>query len=523
MSRLFASTVFLAFRFAKGAEFAQRMATMKLILLLLVVSASMAPALAEEDCNEKCCAFGVCEPVCKVDCEVKKQSPIELPGSPISIGSTLNELADSDPTLRQAAKNVNEFVKGLTKAAKTAIDQALRAADKAVSDAARNVVKAASDIVDAGKAIVRFAEREVNGQGEIFSAAERRFRQGKVVDAIWHIQTGKLQNTNENAAELAKNELVNQVAASAATLYAGPAGAAGYAAWKTYNDTGGDVELALKSGAYAYAVQRYGSTAPIKNGTVGQVAKQAATTGAIAGLAVAAKGGSTKQSLDAFVEAGGAVVVQAGQAYVKKRYTDPAMAEADVYCTSLLDANKCAAASGWVDKAKELSHQNPTDKANIKVTADGNWAISWSKSALQSPEPNVPGVALTYVGKGSPFYDKVTELAKLGNENVSDVLPAHGWVFLGRYFGDGDWKDARADDLSGQSPDDIMNGPITLNRGVNLRSGPFEITAVKPNKKCSVNGTPIVGGLSSGTVVTIVQVVKLSGCRSYIWAEVTTE
>jgi hypothetical protein len=109
-------------------------------------------------------------------------------GIPGLSGLAQNALNEGNLALRQAADNVNEYVNELTDEAKSAIEEAIK---NATEDTVRNVVKAANDIVDAAQAVGRFAERELQGQGDILSDAERRIREGKVADAIWHIGTGK--------------------------------------------------------------------------------------------------------------------------------------------------------------------------------------------------------------------------------------------------------------------------------------------------------------------------------------------
>ncbi len=435
--------------------------------------------------------------------------------------------AEVDQSLRQAAKNADEFVDGLTDEGKEAIDQALKAGDRAVSDTARNLVKGANDIVDAAEAIGRFAERQVNSIPEVYSDAERRIREGKVGDAIWHIGTDNLQNTNKSAAQLAQeSQLVAQAAQLAAATYGGPAGAAAFAAWQAYNQSGGDIELSIKAGAYAYALSAgYGDIEALPSGSAGEIAKKAAVTGAVAGLSVAASGGSTEAVIDAFIESGGAVVVQAGQAYVTKEYAEPALAEADVYCTEIA-MGTCNEVDEWYAQAQEYVAEAPeiaSGGANVRFTANGEWAISWNRSAIQNPESKVPAVTLTYVGEGSPYLEKFREIAALANPAISahDLVPAHysrGWIFLGRYLS-GSWILPRSDDLNGNSPEEITGQEITLSMPVNLRSAAFEV--VSTDTGCdTTHEPPIIGGLRLGTPARIVRVVRLDGCRSYVWAEV---
>ena len=238
--------------------------------------------------------------------------------------------------MSKAANNASDYVNGFSDKAQTAVRTAITHPNKAVSDAAKNAVKAADDIIDAAKAAERYAERKVRNYPEILSDAEKRLREKNVVDAIWHLGTDQIRKENENAAQLMReDEQISQVAQAAAGAWGGPAGAAAFAAWKAYNESGGKVDFAVKAGVYAYVLSAgYADTDALPDGTVGEIAKKAATTGAVSGIAVAASGGTTKDALTAFVQSGGSVLVQSGQSYVKKEYVDTAAAEADVYCTA---------------------------------------------------------------------------------------------------------------------------------------------------------------------------------------------
>ncbi len=489
----------------------------RLFVTAMFLVSFVAPAMA---CPSREHSEGVC-PLCGCVPDIIPSGPGTIPPVLGLQGLAQQASNDGNQALAEAASNVGDLLKRSPEETRKAVDQALDTGTQAISDNARDTVQDANDIVDAVKAVERFGEREINGQRDALSSARRRERQGKVADAIWHIGTDDAKNTNKDAAlATQESKLIDEVAQAAASYYGGAAGAAAYAAWKTYNEKK-DVGLAIKAGVYAYVLKSYGSSEAITNGSVDDIAKQAATTGAIAGLAVAARGGSTKESLDAFVQAGGQVVVQSGEAYVDTEYVDPAIEQADAYCTSSLDTG-CADASEWIDRAKEYAQATRSGTApTVTVTADGQWAISWNASAVDAPQANVPGVALTYIGQGSPFYDRIKDLVDLGNgiEPLPDVLPSQGWVFLGRYFDDGSWDRPRASEIVGEAPEALTNRSITLNSGVNLRQAAYLVAKVTATQ-CLTKETPIVGGLAAGTVVKILKVVRLPGCRSYIWAQV---
>lgn len=304
-----------------------------------------------------------------------------------------------------------------------AVKQALANADKAVSDAAKTLFKAADDVVDAGSAIGRFVERQIASAPEILSAAEQRVREGKVVDALWHITTDQAQATNKNAAQLAQeNEHIAAAAQAAAGFYGGPAGSAAYASWKAYHDSGGNIDIALKSGALAYAMSSgYADTKSLPTGTAGEVARKAALTGAVSGISVAASGGTDEAALRAFLQAGSGVIVQSGQSYVRENAANSEIvtalqAEADSYCIMTMGGD-CAQIGEWYTEAKttiEAAQDAARAGPELVFSTDGNWSISWVKSASSMHnDKGAPPAVLTYVGPGSPFYEKYRQIAAL--------------------------------------------------------------------------------------------------------------
>lgn len=329
---------------------------------------------------------------------------------------------------------------------KKAIDDILSNAQKAVDDVVWNYVKGANDIVDAGKAAGRFIEHQVQGAKESLSDAEKRAREGKIVDAAWHLWTDPYKNQEEGAAKAAQESaLINAAGQTAASFYGGPGGAAAYAAWYTYRATN-DLDMAIRVGVITGVTSAgYANTAAMPTGSVGEVAKKALVTGAMGGVAVAAGGGDDAAVRDAFLKSGGMVVVQSGQSYVTKKYVDPAVAKADAYCISavgsrcsivlpklqrdaqgnvVVDENgrpkfdasvtlpERAQIGSWQQKV-EAAGQDAIKKvpgADQIFTKDNQWAISWDKNAFTNQSASTPAVVFTYTGPGSPFDEKVQEI-----------------------------------------------------------------------------------------------------------------
>lgn len=382
--------------------------------------------------------------------------------------------SSGDPLLLLAAHNLDQFKKTVTEEAQTAINNALKASSASASDAAKNFIKSANDIVDATNAIARYAEREVSGTVDVFTVAQQRIRDGKVVDAIWHISTDTWQHASKNAAQLAEeNEIFAVAGQAAATAYGGPTGAAAYAAWRTYNQSGGNVDLSLKAGVYAYVT----ASGSLKAGnmptdSVLKVANKAAVTGAMGGLAVAASGGSNEDALKAFIDSGSAVVVQAGQSYVSKNYSDTQPPRFDNYCVTAVNA-PCAKARDWYDSAKKrvddlktISSSTPT----IGVTRNGDWAISWDKNAATHPAKNTPAVALTYVGEGSPFNNVLREAAAIGDPQKFSGY----WVAFRRPGAAGAYFDFTSPEGSPATP--TIGTNLRANTNINMRFSPGDLT-----------------------------------------------
>lgn len=380
---------------------------------------------------------------------------------------------DASESARQVAEQTKRELEQAGRDASQALRNLAENGKKAVEDTYRNLAKSANDLVDATKVAARFVEREISGYGETLSVAEKRVREGKIVDAVWHVYTDTLNNTSDHAAEAAnENELLGQAMQGAATFYGGPAGSAAYAAWLTYKRTG-NADLALRigitSGAQSYVSSSAGG---MPAGSAGQLAKKALVTGAAGGIAVAAAGGDDAAVRDAFVKQGGMVMMQGGKSYITKKF-DSAAAQVDSFCTSAtgtsckpllnavqrdsrgniifddrglpkVDGSRLLAGradlGNWVDTTSipKVSKNLPGIASSLSVLKS-EWAISWDPEALRSKSVNAPAVSLTYIGPASPYARKVEELsAAIGQPQArqpSEPVPVEAtpefWVALG--------------------------------------------------------------------------------------------
>jgi hypothetical protein len=207
--------------------------------------------------------------------------------------------------------------------------------------------------------------------------------------------------------------------------------------------------LALRAGALAAISSETGSTvSEMPTGTVSEVIKKAAVSGALGGVAVAASGGNADAVRDGFIKAGGMVIVQSGQAYVKKEYGDPIAAKADTYCMAAIDtsckyalpklkhdaSNAILQGSDGspiidtayiVDAKKDVKdweeHVKGFDKVGdvqAIVSENKDWSISFSKSNFVDKSANLPSVVLTYVGEGSILQEKQAAIQAVVDQSV---------------------------------------------------------------------------------------------------------
>lgn len=209
---------------------------------------------------------------------------------------TKKGLTNIDTNLRKAGGDVERTVR------------------QAGGDAARELKAAQREVEGAATATYRYSVRQAEGSVETLRQAERRFREGKVIDAVWHLGLQPVQNSSDNAAQAAlESSIVATAMSTAASTYGGPGGAAAYATWLAYYQTGGDANAALRVGLIS-AIKAYGTQAAPDPATAGlsETFKHAAVGGAMSGLAVAAAGGSPEEIQKTMIATAGSILVQDG-------------------------------------------------------------------------------------------------------------------------------------------------------------------------------------------------------------------
>jgi hypothetical protein len=309
-------------------------------------------------------------------------------------------------------------------------------ADKAVKDSNAEAQRFGREVDAAGRALAKYAQSSVSGHIQSLRQAEERVRAGKAIDAIWHAALSPVQVAEKSASDaVLESSYLRAVGQVAASSYGGPAGAAAYAAWLTYRETG-NASLALRVGILTGAsASAFGAA-----GKIDDTVKRTIVTAAVGGAAVAAAGGSEEAVKQAFLQAGAMVVVQDGFRSFSGHDLDGKAAKGEPYCLTATQ-NECTpvptGAITGVDKdgnfivdVKKLdptvpqvglknhsalfSEQNVLMKSASRIPGiqgmavfHDAWAITWDMGTLMTPATILPAIVLTYTGLGAPYYEQL--------------------------------------------------------------------------------------------------------------------
>ena len=339
---------------------------------------------------------------------------------------------------------------------------------KAGTDTAAEVGKAGKTLEEAAVAIEKFTERQVGGYSQALTDAQRRLREGKVIDALFHAALDPQLNTEENLAKATQeSKLLDIVAATSASAYGGPGGASAYAAWSTYKKTG-DADLAFRVGLITgVSNEGFSAVRSMPTFTVSDSVRKAVVSGTIGGLAIAASGGDETAIRKAFLITGGMVLVQDGYREYTGHELNPEGAKKEPYC--MLADPKVNASCGppqyayvrdqndlviyekglpkidiskldpersyvgkWYEPGKKigLSSDNHLLMKSIAKVPGMNamglfhdqWAYSWDMNTLTSVTSIVPAIVLTYMGTVGPIN---AEIRKTNIESNDKNLPAN--------------------------------------------------------------------------------------------------
>lgn len=300
------------------------------------------------------------------------------------VGTTVEKAAhDTGSSIEKAGHDVGRALEigaqDIGKSLEKAAHDVGKSSEKAGQDTWKASTKAVSDVGNAVDALSHYVENQVKDMGKSDSDFDRRLKEGKLADAIWHYSTDPLRNTERNAATAAQeSEILATVGQVAASAYGGPWGAAAYAAWLTYRRTG-DAELALRvgviTGLTSEAMTAAGSMPSTTNS---QIAAKVATTGAIGGLSVAAMGGDSSDIREAFLLSAGKVLVETGY----ERYTghplDAKGSKGEAFCKEQAYAY-CSASGIYVTD----------EEGNIKLDKFGRPQIRPDQRLMDPSRPHV--------------------------------------------------------------------------------------------------------------------------------------
>jgi hypothetical protein len=430
------------------------------------------------DCDKKCCTevlhVRACEPTCQTACAAanllcgKPTLPPIVPPvlAPLLPGVTRTVEKLGNDTLITLQKAGGDTILTLQKAGGDTIETVVKAGGDSVTtiakaagdttatyikgwrDSADQAQRSFKDTVDAGQAAVHYTENQLKSQRTAIENANKRLRDGKVVDAMWGLATEPMQSTEKNFAQATQEStVINTAAGSAAAIYGGPAGAAAYAAWATYRRTG-NADLAFRAGILAAVTSQMGSSvASMPAGTTGEILKKAAMAGAAGGISVAAAGGDEQSIKEGFLKSAGAVLIQGGSNQLKAYSPKLKDAYDTVQCISARDVD-CLSNTTWARNAKGKILYDQQGKPRIDPTKldpkqylgkwtglDPNsvegkknefitrisklpksaviplmknqWVLTSALGVDEMIGHDKPTVVLTYVGKSAPFISTV--------------------------------------------------------------------------------------------------------------------
>lgn len=440
------------------------------------------PAHACPDCQDEQCVpvTGICGCVPRIGCKVSipfgtKRDSI-IPIAPVPLPPQIQELEDGlgksatrivkqlgDDTLTTIQNSAGDLVQTLQKANGDVIatlqkagEDTVRTIYTAANDATVTYFKSWRDIgeqgkrsfddaVDAGNAAAHYVENQAKSEIDGLDIVAKGVQDGKIIDAMWKAGTERLRSGEANFAKATQEStVINSAAASAAVAYGGPGGAAAYAAWSTYRQTG-NADMALRAGLLAALSSQNGASVPqMPAGTTDEIFRKAAMAGAAGGLAAAAEGGDEQSIKDGFLRSSGKVLVQGG-AEKLKAYSPKAndayqavqcISARDVDCLSktkigtqiqydesgkpridpsVMDPNNYIGKWSRIDpKSAEgqinaiIAQTSKLPKTKAIPILKNKWVLTWTLGNEEDIKNAQPTVVLTYVGDKPPFISKVS-------------------------------------------------------------------------------------------------------------------
>tara|TARA_R110002096_G_scaffold401386_6_gene598274 strand:- start:8004 stop:9386 length:1383 start_codon:yes stop_codon:yes gene_type:complete len=214
-------------------------------------------------------------------------------------GSLDREATNLKEELDRELTRVNDDISDELTRQKKKLDDA---ATRIKEDTARELTSAREDVDEAVKAATKFVQVQLDSAQQTLSETEKKLREGKVLDAMWHLATEPVRDTKDDlATALTESSLLNQIATVAVTTYGGPAGAAAYAAWLAYETTG-SLDYALRAGLIAGATVAGGEVVrEMASATLTDLVKRELVQASLNAGCVAASGGTRADVEEAFM------------------------------------------------------------------------------------------------------------------------------------------------------------------------------------------------------------------------------
>lgn len=255
--------------------------------------------------------------------------------------------------------------------------------------------KCGGDICDVFEASKEFVKDQIKDAHQSLDRFSKRLSEGKAVDALWHLFTDAIANTQENAADATKRSNVLRATGQvAAGVYGGPQGAAAYAAWLTYNETK-DLSAAIRAGIIAAVTSNItGEINAVDYSGVDGIVGKSIATGAVSGGAVAMAGGSPDDVRKAVGGGISAVLIREGYRQLTKVDLDekqlrPSVGEA--YCLAQVPETSYftnPSADGGCLAPREAYVREPDGSAKV---VDGKPVIKIDKLGATRPHVGIWG------------------------------------------------------------------------------------------------------------------------------------
>jgi hypothetical protein len=398
--------------------------------------------------------------------KIKLKKPKITVGSPrITVGTPKVVVGQPKITIKDPFGNIATVLDKAGKDFQTTIR-------KAGTDTAAEAGRAGKNLEEAAVAIAKYTERQVRGYSQALTDAQKRIREGKVIDALFHAALDPQLNTEENLAKATQeSKLVDVAAATAASAYGGPGGAAAYAAWSTYRRTG-DADLAFRVGIITgMSNAGFANVQALPTSTFSESVKKAVATGTIGGLAIAASGGDEAAIRKGFLMTGGMVLVQDGYREFTGHELNPEGAKGEPYCmlaNPKINASCAPPKSAYVrDQYENIVYENGLPKIDISkldpersyvgqwykpgekinLASDNSlfmrsvakvpgmnamaifhdqWTYSWDMNILTNVMSIAPAVVLTYMGTVAPINNEIRDTnIESNNKNLQPRIESN--------------------------------------------------------------------------------------------------